>query len=178
MSKRFGRNQRRKMREHVAALTRGIESATMTIAEERRHSSELRARLNIWARDILQLMGRDSAFNEQVRRIMSTHDIASLGGRLQLESPSLSFGMGLAKPEDVPTRITTYAVITAAIWRLHLSKDEFSELVRIQLENEQSQPVGYVLSYNHRWTDRDVQYIAEGIARELTALLNKGKKHD
>lgn len=168
MSKRFGRNQRRKMREALAERQDAFERAVIREIEERRRANELSSRLHRWAEDVAQLMGPDSAFNEQVRR-MAVEDVRSFGGRLRLSPVDLMRIVPRSAPVPMTSVVT---IIEALIWRLHLSRDEFRPMVRIELENRYAEPVGYALAEDHRWTERDVRYLAERIAREMTDLLN------
>lgn len=168
MSKRFGRNQRRHMRERIANLLAAQAEAHDHLRKARDEASELRSRLHRWAEDVAQLMGPDSAFNEQVRR-MAVEDVRSFGGRLRLSPVDLMQIVPRSAPVPVTSVVT---IIEALIWRLHLSRDEFRPMVRIELENRYAEPVGYALAEDHRWTERDVRYLAERIAREMTDLLN------
>ena len=170
MARRFGRNQRRHMREEIATKNEMLSEALNRSRERKLEADELRSRLHRWAEDVAQLMGPDSAFNEQVRR-MAVEDVRSFGGRLRLNPVDLT----RIVPRSAPVPMTSVeTIISALIWRLHLSRDEFRPMIRVELENRYAEPVGYALAEEHRWTERDVRYLAERIAREMTDLLNAG----
>lgn len=170
MSKRFGRNQRRQMREQIAGLAAYGREAFDKYERVSREARELRDRLERWAHDVVQLMGRDSAFNEQIAR-RGVEDVYAMGGELRL-SPARLLPV-TRRPGAMPVAAVE-TVMRALIWRLNVSRDEFMPKVRIILENRYREPVGYALEPDHRWTDRDVAYLAEQIARDMTALLNQG----
>lgn len=175
MSKRFGRNQRRKMRAEIAELMESRERITMRFVDERRRNNELSAQLSSWAQDVVDLIGRDSAFNLQAQSI-AVQDVGVFGDSINLDQGVRLARMGgVVKPGDVPTLIPARQVIRALIWRLRLSTDGLGTQVRIQLENEHREPVAYVLGVDQRWTERDIRYIANDIARKLIAFLNKEK---
>ena len=171
MSKRFGRNQRRKLREEIATKNEMLSEALNRSRARKIEADELRSRLHTWAEDVAQLMGPDSAFNEQVRR-MGVEDVHSFGGRLQLAPIRLS----PVAPTFAGQMTSVETVINALIWRLHLSRDEFRHLIRIELENRYAEPVGYALLPDHIWTQRDIDYLAQGIARKMVAHLNIPKE--
>lgn len=179
MSRRFGRNQRRAMRETIAEKDRQIAVSNEMFSEvsnrsaaRKREADELRGRLETWARDVMRLMGDDSAFNERVKRMTVDERFAG-GGLLQLapivDLPPISRGV-----EPMPTTVQT--VISALIWRLHMSRDEFRPMIRIELENRFKEPVGYALAEDHRWTERDIEYLSRRIAGEMATLLNSVDK--
>lgn len=69
MAKRFGRNQRRKMRNQIAARDAIIEALKQTLAEQVERTAKARAELTAleasmvdWADRIVALLGPDSAF--------------------------------------------------------------------------------------------------------------------
>lgn len=158
------------MREEIAAKNEMLSEALNRSAARGREADELRSRLHRWAEDVARLMGPDSAFNEQVRR-MAVEDVRSFGGRLRLSPVDL---MRIV-PRSAPVPMTSVqTIIEALIWRLHLSRDEFGPMIRIELENRYAEPVGYALAEDHRWTEHDVRYLSERIAREMTDLLNAG----
>lgn len=172
MAKRFGRNQRRKMREALAEKQDALENAVIGRVEERRRANELEARLSRWAKDVVQLMGRDSAFNEQVRR-MQVSESTLQSGRFRF--PTVNIARFSPHPMRMPVA-SVQTVLEALIWRLHLSREELRPMIRIELENRYAQPVGYALAEDHRWTERDIEYLSRRIAVEMTDLLNRSKR--
>lgn len=62
MSKRFGRNQRRKMRQIVADLERAASLANRSAEAERRSVHELESRITDWAREVQRLALSDTAY--------------------------------------------------------------------------------------------------------------------
>lgn len=171
MAKRFGRNQRRHMREEIATKNELLSEALNRSAARGREANELRGRLETWARDVMHLMGDDSAFNERVKR-MAVDDRYADMGRLQL---SPIYDLGPIGPRDAPP-LMVQTIITALIWRLHMSRDEFRPMIRIELENRFKEPVGYALAEDHRWTERDIEYLSRRIATGMATLLNSVDK--
>lgn len=171
MAKRFGRNQRRHMREEIATKNELLSEALNRSAARGREAAELRARLERWAADVMRLMGDDSAFNERAKR-MSIDDSYAAYGELRL---SPSYDLGPIGPRAAPPMMVQ-TIITALIWRLHMSRDEFRPMIRIELENRFKEPVGYALAEDHRWTERDIEYLSRRIATEMATLLNSVDK--
>jgi hypothetical protein len=171
MAKRFGRNQRRKMRDEIASVQWELKSSRKSENETNARYVELSRRLTSWAEEVLRLMGQDSAFNEQVRR-MAVEDVRSYGGVLRLAPP---IRMPVFSPREKPIPLSSYTVIEALIWRLHVSADEFSDMVRIELENRHAESVGYALSRKLGWGEKDAEYLARQIARQLIAVMQQGK---
>lgn len=177
MAARFGRNQRRKMRDALTEKDRQISVMNEMLTEAMNRSAacgrevaSLRQRLEAWARDVMHLMGEDSAFNERVRRMTIDERYAGAG---QLEfAPIVDLSPVSRSMKASATPITVRTVITALIWRLHMSRDEFRPMIRIELENRFKQPVGYALSPEHRWTPRDAEYLSRRIADEMVTHLN------
>lgn len=167
MAKRFGRNQRRAMREEISRIgeERSITRGQLVRSEQR--FSALENRLGQWADDVLRLMGPDSAFNEQVRR-MTVHE--NCGDVLRLETRITPSYRSFNEPPVVASM-----VIEALIWRLHMSSDDLSHKIRIVLENRHGEPVGYALHKSHVWSTKDQNYLAQRIADEMVHHLNKNK---
>ncbi len=173
MAKRFGRNQRRHMREEIATKNELLSEALNRSAARGREAAELRSRLETWARDVMRLMGDDSAFNERVKRMAVDDRYVDMGWHLTnpiVDMPPISRDARPMPPMTVRT------IITALIWRLHMSRDEFRPMIRIELENRFKEPVGYALAKDHRWTERDIEYLSRRIATEMATLLNSVDK--
>lgn len=176
MANRFGRNQRRRMQATLVEMDReiGVSREMLSEAMNRsaargREADELRARLTTWAQDVVRLMGEDSAFNERVRR-MTVDERYVDGGRLRLD-PIVDLAPIRRSAEAMPP-MTVQTIITALIWRLHVSRDEFRPMIRIELQNRFAEPIGYALAEEHIWTERDIGYLSERIAREMVNLRN------
>lgn len=152
MSKRFGRNQKRKLRESLEGRIKVSES----------RSRDLEDRLSVWARDIVSLMGHDSAFNERIA-IKEFHGDRYSYSRFPMVS--LDFGKSAYYVDNI---------IQAAIWRLNVTRDEYQDKIRVLLSNRNGDSVGYVVSIDHRWTDKDARYIAEDITKGLINAIPLG----
>ncbi len=172
MSRRFGRNQRRRLREEIASKNEMLSEALNGSAARGREAAELRSRLHLWAEDIAQLMGPDSAFNERVRR-MAVEDAYALGDRLRIIPVDL---MEIVPRSAQAPNASVETIIEALIWRLHISREEFRPMIRIELTNRHAEPVGYALAEDHRWTERDICQLAQRIAREMASLINSKRK--
>jgi hypothetical protein len=166
MARRFGRNQRRQMREEIATKNELLSEALNRSAARGREVDMLRGRLEQWAGEVVHLMGRDSAFNERVAK-MTVND--RYMDRLRLRPIEfVPLGRG---PDRMPVA-TVETIITALIWRLRMSRDEFQHMIRIELEARDATPVGYALPIEHHWTRRDQEYLARRIAAEMVDVLN------
>lgn len=170
MSKRFGRNQRRKMRAQLADIQDKFEKAVVTGCDERRRANELAGRLERWARDIQNLLGHESAFNEQVRR-MEVESLRSFDGRLRLSPQRDIARFDPVSEISVAYQGSVSSIIEAAIYVANVSSElrgHMREQVRILLQSRNGD-LGYVMNRepHHGWTSRDIEHIAQLIAREM-----------
>lgn len=174
MARRFGRNQRRHMREEIirrdeaiAAKNEQLSEALNRSAERGREAAELRQRLEDWATEILHLMGRDHAFNEQLARYRSE----GLMDRLRLQP--------VMRPNIAPRGSTppqwekVSSVIEACIMRCRISGDHLSGMIAVEIGDHMGALVGYGLPTERRksWTPRDIRKVAELIANKMAQHL-------
>ena len=154
MAKRFGRNQRRHMREEIA-------KKDQMLATSRSEAAALRHRLTEWSTEILHLLGSDSAFNEQLRRIRNE----GLLDRLQLSPIPAPVFMRDRAPQW--ERVSD--VITACIMRCQIRSDDLRGQIAVEIGDHMGQLVAYAISEDRRqaWTPRDIRYMAEMIANEM-----------
>lgn len=166
MARRFGRNQRRQMRAEIAALELNLDQQRAATRRELENAATLRGRLTDWAEEILYLMGSDSAFNEQLRRIRNPGAI----DRLML-SPVRS--MPIAMRDEPPAWERVSDVITACIMRCQLKADDLSGTIAVEIGDHMGPLVAYALPEERRrnWSPRDIRRIAELVANEMAAYL-------
>lgn len=173
MSKRFGRNQRRKLREEVANLTASRDLHVQRTVRAQAETRELALRLSTWAEDIAHMLGRESAFNEQVMR-QQVRDVRSFGGALRM-MPPVRLLAPTRGPEEPPQFASVENVIEAAIYLARIDgppADRMRRQLRIVLESRNGD-VAYAMSddRHRRWSPRDVRYMAEMIALEMARHL-------
>ena len=166
MAKRFGRNQRRQMREQIADLDHKLAAqreATRRVAND---AEALRHRLTDWAKEILHLMGSDSAFNEQLRRVRNVGGMDPL-----MLSPV--HASTIAMRDQPPQWERVSDVITACLMRCRLKSDDLRGQIALEISDHMGQLAAYALPEARRrnWSPRDIRYMAELIAQELAAYL-------
>ena len=166
MAKRFGRNQRRKMREEIAAANEWADYWQHWAEQYRHNAVVLRGRLNRWADDVRSLMGADSAFNEQISRVRSD----PWGPTIRLNPQSHCVATMPFAPVEA---IEAQRVIEALIYRLDVKRDNYSEMVRIELVNEREETIAYAVSERHFWTEKDEEVLTRMIAGEITRFKNE-----
>lgn len=166
MAKRFGRNQRRKMRDELSAKASQIDSLSTRLDRANRDYGEISVRLHRWAQDVLDLAGPDSAFNEMMRHV-------------EVDARQFDYGrMNLAAPVQMPLRPTDgkypfYAmpekVIEAMIYTARVDSDitlRMREQVRICIESR-SGKYALAVSDDRNWTSRDVDVLSRMLAQEI-----------
>ncbi len=174
MAKRFGRNQRRHMREEIARLDRAHRYAVDRYEQAERDAGVLRSRLERWATDIRHLLGDESAFNETVRRI-EVDNVRDYGGGLRLapQSPTVA---PVRTRGEMPFYGSVSTVIEAALYVANVSVDireRMSQQVRIRLTGRNGD-VAYAMNSerHHAWSPRDVDEIGRMIAHEMAKFLD------
>lgn len=175
MSKRFGRNQRRHMRDEIATSREMLSEAMNRSAARGREVAELKHRLTSWAGDIAQLLGPESAFNEQVMR-REIRDMRALGGALRM-LPPVRLSAPLLGPDEVPQFAEVGSVIEAAIYLARVDGDEAGRMrgqIRIFLESRNGD-VAYAMNddRHRRWSPRDIEYMSQMIALEMAKHLRE-----
>ena len=166
MAKRFGRNQRRKMRDELSAKASQIDSLSTRLDRANRDYGEISVRLHRWAQDVLDLAGPDSAFNEMMRQV-------------EVDARQFDYGrMDLAAPVQMPLRhadrrypfyVMPEKVIEAMIYTAHLDSDitlRMREQVRICIQSK-SGKYALAVSDDRNWTSRDVDVLSRMIAQEI-----------
>ena len=178
MSKRFGRNQRRKLRATNDALSTALSAEKFFRARaDERHARELEkakdelgqtlAQVERWAEDIVHLAGTESAFNFHVRNF-DVKNLRSLGPFLRLAplSPVKRRAFSDAVPELHPVHVIDAAIYLAQVDQSFA--DKMRSIVRVRLSS-----VGDFLGYafntdrHQNLSPRDIDGIAEMIANEM-----------
>lgn len=170
MAKRFGRNQRRHLREEIATKNELLSEALNRSAARGREAAELRNRLTRWAEEILHLMGEDSAFNEQLRRVRSN----GMLDRLMLSPVPAPISMR----DRAPRWEQVSSVIEACILRCNIKSDDLRGHVAVEIGDHMGSLAGYAMSRDRReaWTPRDIHYVAELIANQMAKVLAHERK--
>lgn len=167
MSKRFGRNQKRRLREEIAAKNEMLSEALNRSAERAADARYLRQRLEEWATEILHLMGPDSAFNEKLTRYRTE----GLMDRLRLNPVRAPITMR----DSAPRWEKVSDVIEACILRCQIKSDDLHGMIAVEIGDHMGSLVGYGLPEDRRkaWTPRDINTIANLIANEMAVHLIK-----
>ncbi len=166
MARRFGRNQRRQMREQIATAQRAHAYATDRYREAEKTANQLRDRLERWAEEIRHIMGDDSAFNEQLRVIRMRRE--NMHDTLRLSPIRALPGLSSKEP---PVYDTVGDIINVAIFRCMTG--DLGRHIELKIVGPDGALVGYGLSKDleRRWSPRTIRYVADMIALEMARHL-------
>lgn len=114
MSRRFGRNQRRKMREEIEALQCEAHNYEALSAQYADHRDQLARRLERWATDVRRLAGDYSPFNERLNKM--GWDLEKNGYRIRF-TPRRAAAVVSPVPQ---VSAETYATIEALVMALKI----------------------------------------------------------
>lgn len=128
MSKRFGRNQRRKMLALVEQQRGWLSEKHDLIKQQRDRADRLRDRLDRWADTVLHLAGDNSAFNETVRSM--DWDLERQGERICLK-PVTNMAYGFTRFDDIQP--ATMVALEALIITLETKFDLVRQQILITL---------------------------------------------
>ena len=164
MARRFGRNQRRQLREQLAKAERAHAYATDRYRTAEREQGRLRQRLEDWAQEIRHIMGADSAFNEHLAARRQHYPESSL--RLR---PIMSLPIGPRDAAPVWDRVED--VIEVGIFRC-MGRD-LGQHIALEIVGPDGALVAYGLSKDmeRRWSPRSIRYFADMIATEMARHL-------
>lgn len=167
MAKRFGRNQRRQMREEIAKAQRAHEYATNRYRDAERERARLEERLARWATEILHLLGRDSAFNEQLTRYRTAGHMPTLKLLPIRNAPVAPL------PGDVPRYERISDVIEACIMRCRIKSNDLERMIAVEIGDHMGTLVAYGVPEERRrkWSPRDIEMIGQLIANEMAQHL-------
>lgn len=173
MAKRFGRNQRRQMREQITRMYQHQAEAMDNLGRVQKERQRLADRLTAWAKDIAHLLGPESAFNEQVMR-QEVRDVHAFGDALRMLLPVKLVGP-TPSPEDMPQFASVGSVIEAAIYlaRVHEPMaDKMRRELRIVLESRNGD-LAYAMNDDRhcRWSPQDINFMARMIAEKMAEHL-------
>ena len=165
MAKRFGRNQRRKMRQQIETLEVEKAHVEKIYGQARDRAWQLEQRLYDWAREIRHLLGDNSAFNEQLRR----YRMDPWQDTLMLQ-PVISLDIHQMK-DSAPQIDSVPAIIEALIFRAR-SKN-FENIISIEIVGPDGTLVGYGLTKDRcrDWSPRTIEATARMIAIEMARYL-------
>jgi hypothetical protein len=163
MASRFGRNQRRKMREQIAQLNKQHTSETEARKLAESYERETRYRLDAWAADIRNLLGNDSVFNERYQSLVAH---TSMAPYMRIPKPLRTIDVSVGRP--AMETLSNDATIRAAIWRINMDRDRFTGMVRVVLTNENGVTCGLAISDGDiPRTNQDIEHLSKMVASKL-----------
>ncbi len=179
MAKRFGRNQRRKMQHELGKAQDLLEVNRKWLARSNNEKNSLKAKQRDWAKQIINLLGEESAFGKELTQIVYSDDI--LRGHIRHAVPrrfTIADLMDMSAPEV--TRAAT-DIVNLFCFRMH----DHYDILRNRLVLELSTPEGQVSAFavdemtmrNMRQDKRFTDYLARNIARRLADHLYGGVNH-
>lgn len=176
MSKRFGRNQRRRARESIAALTARAGELEKGMAMDRgliRQQSARLAEADAFAREVGAIVGREAVIaGEPVMMDLRWPRRSAMGPRLV---PSKSLG-----PIDFETPLPSVVSIqyeTLRLLEVDCVADRISRTMHVRVTMD-DKTIGYGLTEAAliQMTDREIESrVAPEIARMLAAALKRGR---
>lgn len=168
MSRRFGRNQRRQLREQIAKLEEKASRALSDLSDMTEQRNKLTAELDRWAKDIRHLLGADSAFNREPSEI-TVEDYLLDEGAMYVDP---AVGVPILPRLGVRHMLTARETIEAAICSFELRQDDYAQMLRIMLVTKKGR-VGYAINDTrlHRMSPRDIDVLSETIAHEIAEFM-------
>lgn len=163
MSKRFGRNQKRKMREQIAHLEKkAIEGDWW-----RTESLSLESRLVNWARSMNSYLGSDHPLNERIHKI-TLQRVPYLEERLRFNKP-----LTLQKAMDINLSdfSTACEYIDTVLHVVNVHRDKVSHSVRVELLSPDQRSYFAIDESelkNGRRDPRFIHWMSEEIASRLS----------
>lgn len=169
MSKRFGRNQRRKMREEIARKTEAHERASALASYQSDIARRLEQELRDWDDEITHLLGVYSAFRRTTPDLSSRHPLREM----PIEE-RLSFAQAW-REVDLSVMMQPIEMMRVRMFRFLTSIDQepvrMNWLIRLIETNYHEATVGYSMAdplWRHGgFGPRDVDWLARDIARKM-----------
>lgn len=163
MGKRFGRNQRRKLREENEQLMNTCMDMARDRAAFEKLAHEFEQRMADWAQEVRYLLGENSAFNETLKRVR-VRNLEVLEGRLRLsdDNPYVVAGEMLAFEQSV-------SVIEAFVITARLEPHPYKPLVTVIIEDRFGNTVGLAVDRArlNNWSPRIIHETARTIVTEI-----------
>jgi hypothetical protein len=169
MASRFGRNQRRKMREQIAQLNKQHTSETEARKLAESYERETRYRLDAWAADIRNLLGNDSVFNERYQSLVAH---TSMAPYMRIPKPLRTIDVSVGRP--AMEMIASDEAILAAIWRINMDRDQFTGMVRVELTNDSGVTCALAVTKGEMpRTNQDIECLGKMIASKFVRFLER-----
>lgn len=168
MAKRFGRNQKRRMREEIAHL----EKKVIEGESWRNKSLSLEGRLVNWARSMNSYLGSEHPLNEQIHKIMLQR-VPYLDERLRFSGRrSLQHAMDI----NLSDFTTTCEYINAVLHIVNVHRDKVPHSVRVELLSPDQRSY-YAIDEswlkNGRKDPKFINWMSEEIAVRLSEHVSK-----
>lgn len=177
MARRFGRNQRRQLREQVSKLTHEVGDRSSRISQLVREKSADSMRFRRLAANLVDELPEDSALLEELRVELLYSWPPMRGRRAEVR------GRGKVRPRDfikqaaINDETCAIRIIELVTYQLQVSEDLLADRIRFMVVNDKTDAVAYCVdarSFMSRgFTDRMVGEMAERIARELAGYHQK-----
>lgn len=177
MSKRYGRNQRRKHRETIALLREAIGKRELEAVKQKRRADQLEEELANWNDEIIHLLGNHTAFQRTIP-MLKVRDLDDF--RRMAAPPDMRAAMRVALMADGPLMPESMTVEVLLMHKLFLTIEHdigmLRNFVRLRIEDTRHNAC-YALSddllRSRGMSERDVEWMAVKIAREMVYLMNK-----
>lgn len=173
MGKRFGRNQRRKLREENQQLM----NTCMELARDRagfeKLANEWRDRIDRWASEIRYLLGDNSAFNETLKRVR-VENLDALGGRLRLcnDNQPVSFTVKSLLVEE------SFSIIEAFYMTARVEPDRYKPNITVLIEDRDGNAVALAVDRQRltNWSPRVIRENAQMIALQMAQFYDAERR--
>jgi predicted nuclease with TOPRIM domain len=166
MSKRFGRNQKRKLRDENAALKSKYNKSLSLNGSLLDAQYRLEGKLQEWASRIIRLVGQDSAFALELAETKTKPD--RLGKTVRMSRPRNLVDLMIRS--DGTEQMTMERIISALSWKFENEDDPDVHRKVFMLRAECGQ-VAYAVSTEHvadlRSDERVIRDLSDRIANEL-----------
>lgn len=173
MSKRYGRNQKRRHRERIAALEVSEQRLGDRAARSERALSTLRSEVADWDEEIRRLLGSYSAFQKDVPTFATDHPIREMPAMERLQ-PYADYGADIPFSMAMSQHIRMQRYITT----IESDPIRWSKLIRFVEADRRGAHVAYSMSdemvMQAKFGPREMHYLAERIAYELINHANAG----
>lgn len=167
LSKRFGRNQKRKLKAELEELQKQNEKITYQLSNAQ---SVIRTYESI-DKEFVNLLGPNTAFRLttpeiMVRELNNDHRIYRYNPISVFSTPNM----------DISTQVEILNLRRMLVM-VAADPDQYRDLIRLRISDDKATAAMY---YSTEYLDiglqeRDIQFIAEDIARKLVQHINKGE---
>lgn len=177
MGKRFGRNQKRKMREEIQRKDNALDECFRLRDGLERNLRDLHFKMEGWARDIVHVFGRDTPFAAEYGRRAISY-IPRAGDRLQFSPPPRPMQLHELQAMTLEDAVTvSRRVLEAFVTVLDVYPDKFEPRILVELDAGNVGRSYYAIDRTmlESLPPRAVEGIAAEIAKGLAAILGDRK---